>query len=126
MITDRQAGLSVGGGMRIENSDIKICSFNRPPQKPLAAMSRCAPSWALEVAPMRTSPVIGCRSGSMQTSLQTSVRRLAVRSLISLCLMDGKPPFGQDRACSTKNLAPHPHVDGVCKGCQLYWRASAS
>ena len=26
-ITGRQAGLSVGGGMRIENSDVKICSF---------------------------------------------------------------------------------------------------
>ena len=36
----------------------------------------------------------------MQTSLQTSVRRLAVRSLIPMCLMDGKPPFGHDRACS--------------------------
>ena len=87
-------------------------------------MSRRAPFWALEVAPVRTSLVIGCRSGSMQTSLQTSVRRLAVRSLILLCLMDRKPPFGQDRACSKENLAPHPHVDGVCRYSQLYWRAS--
>ena len=40
------------------------------------------------------------------------------------CLMDRKPPFGQDRACSKENLAPHPHVDGVCRYSQLYWRAS--
>ena len=89
---------------------------NRPPQKPLAAMSSRAPSCAFEVAPVRTFPVIGCRSGSMQTSLQTSVRTLAVRSLISLCLIDGKLPVGQDRACSTENLTPHPQVDGTCKG----------
>ena len=70
--------------MKVENSDIKVCFLNRPPQKPLAAMSKRAPSFALQVALVRNSPVIGCRSGSMQTSLQTSVRRLAVRSLISL------------------------------------------
>ena len=75
---------------------------------------------------MRDSPVIGCNSGSIRTSLQTSVRRLAVRSLISLCLIEGEPPLGQERACSTENLAPQPHVDGVCRGCQLYLRAGAS
>ena len=55
---------------------------------------------------MRDSPVIGCNSGSVQTSLQTSVSRLAVRSLISLCLIEGKPPLGLERTCSTENLAP--------------------
>ena len=49
---------------------------------------------------MRASPVSGCNSGSTQTLLQTSVNRLAVRSLISLCLIDGKPPLGQERAYS--------------------------
>lgn len=39
---------------------------------------------------------------SMQTSPQTSVRRLAVRSRI-FCLIEGKPPLGQERACSTGN-----------------------
>ena len=75
---------------------------------------------------MRTSPVRGCRSGSMRTSEQTSVRRFAVRSLISLCLMDGNPPLGYDKACSIENLVPHPHVMGDCNGCQLYLRARAS
>ena len=61
---------------------------------------------------MSDSPVIGCNSGSVQTSLHTSVRRLAVKSLISLCLIVGNPPLGQESACSTENLAPQPHVDG--------------
>ena len=30
------------------------------------------------------------------------------------------------RACSTENLAPHPHVDRVGRGCHLHRRASAS
>ena len=68
---------------------------------------------------MKTSPVRGCRSGSMRTSEQTSVRRFAVGSLISLCLMDGNPPLGHDKAC-------HPHVEGDCNGCQLYLRGRAS
>ena len=37
-------------------------------------------------------------------------QKITVRSLIS-CLKDEKPPFGQDRAYSSENLAPHPHVD---------------
>ncbi len=84
-----------------------------PSQKPFAAISKRAPSWVLEEAPLRCSPVIGCRSGSTHTSLHTFVRRFAVKSLISLCLIDGKPPFGQERACSIENLAPQPHVEGV-------------
>lgn len=36
------------------------------------------------MTPVRASPVMGCSSGSLQTSLQTSVRRLAVRFQISL------------------------------------------
>ncbi len=66
----------------------------RAPQNPLVEMSSLAPSCVLEVACERTSPVRGSRSG---TSGQTSVKRLAVISLISLCLIDGKPPFGQDK-----------------------------
>ena len=57
--------------------------------------------------------MIGCKCGSMQTSLHTSDKRLAVRSLISLCLIDGKPPLGQDKTCSTENWAPHSHSMGI-------------
>ena len=34
----------------------------------------------------------------MTTLLQTSESKLAVRSRTSLCLREGNPPFGQDRA----------------------------
>ena len=73
--------------------------LNLPPQKPLAAMSRRAPSWTLDEAPVSDSPVIGCNYGSVQTSLHTSVRRLVVRSLISLCLIVGNPLLGQELEC---------------------------
>ena len=56
----------------------------------------------IRLAPVRNFCVIDCNSGSMQTSPQTSVRRLAVRSRI-FCLIEGKPPLGQERACSTGN-----------------------
>ncbi len=58
------------------------------------------------------SLVMGCKSGSTLTSWQTSVRTEAVKSLISLCLIIGKAPLGQERACSTENLEPHTHVVG--------------
>ena len=112
--------------MRVENTNIKLCYFKPSSPEPIGCNVKTCTIWVLEVAPVRASLVIGCRSDSMQTSPHTSVSRLAVRSLISLCLMDGKPPFGQDRACSTENLAPHPHVDGMCKGCQLYRRGTVS
>ena len=97
----------------------KYVFSNRLTQKPMAAMSRRVPSCLLDEAPVRISPVTGCSSDSVQTSLQTSVRRLAVKSRISLCLMEGKPPLGHDTACSMENLMPQLHVDGVRTGCQL-------
>ena len=40
--------------------------------------------------------------------------------------MMGKPPFGQERACSTEKLEPHAQVDGTREGCQPYRRTIAS
>ena len=62
----------------------------------------------------------------MHTSLHTSVRRVAVRSRISLCLIDGNPPLGQDKACSTENETPQSHFDGSLSGVQPYHSARAS
>ena len=62
----------------------------------------------------------------MHTSWQTSVMRLAVMSLTSLWCSVGKPPFGQDRECSTVKLEPQGHMEGVCSGCQPYLSAMAS
>ena len=96
--------------MRNEKPDIKD---GQPPHSPLVVMSRRAPSWLLEVAPWRCSPVTGCKCGSMHTLLQTSVRRLAAISLISLCHKVGKPPLEQERAISTKNCEPQSQLTGV-------------
>ena len=68
----------------------------------------------------------GCRVGSVQTSLHTSVRRVAVRSRISLCRMVGKPPLGHDKACSTENFEPQWHLVGKTFGVQPYLKAIAS
>ena len=46
---------------------------------------------------------MGCRCGSIETSWHTSVSREAVMSLTSLCLIDGYPPVGHDRACAMLN-----------------------
>ena len=59
------------------------CS-NLPPQSPLTAISSLAPSVVMAVRPDSSSVVSSCRSGSTRTSLQTSLRRLAVMTLISL------------------------------------------
>ena len=96
------------------NTRTSMNVFSRlPPQKPLTAMSSLAPSEMLEERVDITSPVSSCRSGSTRTSLQTSVRRLAVKSLISLWRIEGNPPLGQERACSTEKEAPQTQCEGV-------------
>ena len=42
------------------------------------------------------------------TCEHTSVNNVAVRSLISLCRIEGNPPLGQDKACSTETIF-HKH-----------------
>ncbi len=36
-----------------------------------------------------------------------------------LCLKEGKPHLGQERACSTENLDPQPHENGWAASCTL-------
>ena len=62
----------------------------------------------------------------MHTSWHTSVRRVAVRFFISLCLIEGKPPLAQDRACSTEKVEPQAHLTGNLSGVQPYRNARAS
>ena len=64
--------------------------------------------------------------GSMATLGHTSVSSLAVRSLISLCLIEGRAPVGQLKACSTKKLQPHTQCEGIRVGFQPYRRHNAS
>ena len=49
-----------------------------------------------------------------------------MRSLISLCLIDGNPPFGQDKACSTENWVPQSQLMGVRDGSHPYRKHRAS
>ena len=49
-----------------------------------------------------------------------------MRSLISVCLIDGNPPFGQDKACSTENWVPQSQLKGVHDDSHLYRKHRAS
>ena len=60
----------------------------------------------------------GCSSGSMRTSLHTSLSIWAVRSRISLCLIVVKPPLAQESVCSTVKLLPQSHFRGCLDGVQ--------
>ena len=103
----------------------KVRSY-RLPQRPLAAMSRWAPSWVFADTPDSCSLVMGCRCGSTLTSLHTSDIRLAVRSRILLCLIDGNPPLGQESACSTENGVPQSQLVGMRESCHPYLKHKAS
>ena len=52
----------------------------------------------------------------MATLGHTSVSNLAVRSLMSLCLIDGRAPLGQLKACSTEKLHPQTQCVGNLDG----------
>ena len=111
--------------MGVEDWYIKNVFSNLPPHTQFAEMSSLASSCELAVAPDSWSGVVGCRFSSMHTSLHTSVRRLAVRSRISLCLMEGKPPLAYESARSTVKLLPQSHFDGRFEGDHPYRRAMA-
>ena len=88
----------------------KNAHSNQPPQKPLALMSNLASSPQMLVLMDNTSPVRGCRGGSIVTSLHTSFSRSAVISRSSSWRMDGYPPVGQDSACAIVNNCPQTHL----------------
>ena len=73
---------------------------------PVRDMTRGVKEPCSTSAPVSTSPVIGCKCGSMQTSLHTSDRQPPTVSGTSLCRMEGNPPFGQERACSYREASP--------------------
>ncbi len=105
-----RVGVSVGCGVWVKYPNIKKGNLSKEP--PHTAMSRRAPGCVLALAPARFSPVTGNSSGSVQTLLLTSLRRSAVKSRISLCRMDGKPPFAHERACSTVKEEQQAHFEG--------------
>ena len=49
----------------------------------------------------------------MATCEHTSVNNVALRSLIILCQIEGYPPLGQGKACSTEKGVPQAQCIGV-------------
>ena len=99
-------------GRWIKYPYINKCHFKSSPQNPYIATSSRAPSWVLADRWDRDSPESGCRWGSVVIPWQTSVSKVAVISLTSLCLTAGKPPVLQVNACSTLNGFPQLQWDG--------------
>lgn len=89
-------------------------------------MSTLAPSLVLTEDLEKFSPFSFCKVGSTVTLEQGSVRRVAVRSLISLWRRVGNPPFEQERACSVMKLLPQAQFVGRSTGVHPYLRAIAS
>ena len=85
-------------------------------QNPLAQTSALALS--VVSTPFISSPVKGRSVGSMQTSLQTSANKFAVRFLTSLWRREMKPPFLHVNAWSIEKVTPQSHVDGSRDSCQ--------
>ena len=104
--------------MGIEYPDVKVVAFI-----PAAPESICC-----DIDTDRAVPHCGCLQ--MHRSVVHSRLQLvgdgAQCSRISLCLIEGKPPFGQERACSTENCVPRSQLTGVRYGCHPYLRHNAS
>ena len=84
-------------------------------QNPFITMSSQAPSYTLTVDREKSFCETGCNSGSVDTCEHTSVNNInvAIRSLISLCRIEGNPPLGQDKACSTKKCSTSTVCESV-------------
>ena len=95
-------------------------------QKLQAQTSSLALSTMMALLWWKDSPLSGCRTGSIETHRQTSLRSSANRSLIWLCLMVGKPPLGQLKAWFTDKGTLQAQWDGMQLSGQPYLRHNAS
>ena len=76
---------------------------------------------------MKASPVSSCGLGANKTSWYTSVSRPAVSYVLCFIVADsGKPPLGQERACSTVKWVAQAQTRGIRDGIHPYLSASAS
>ena len=117
-----QGGCCDSSVRRVEYPNIKNAHCLSLPKKLWATMSILALSSLFAVLCLNSSPVTGCRHGSVPTAWHTSLRRLAVMSLISLCQIEGKPPLGQLSVWSTVNCVPQMQWERGCCGLQPYLR----
>lgn len=80
----REGRKPVGGSRRVENLDFKVRSLKPTIPKPIRSYVQLSAVLLMAEAPERLSPIIVSRFGSIHTSLQTSVIRLAIKSLTLL------------------------------------------
>ena len=80
------------GALGLNTLMSKNASCRLFPQKPCALTSARASSSEFAVLYCSDSPVSDCSAGSTATLGETSVRKPAVMSLMSLCLREGNPP----------------------------------
>ena len=114
------------GTLGLNTLTSKNASCRLFPQKRCALMSARASPSEFAALYCSDSPVSCCSVGSTATLGETSVRKSAVMSLMSLCLREGNPPQGQLKACSTVNFFLHVQQDGRCGSCHPYLSLMAS
>ena len=82
--------------LKIRTSKKALCLSHS--QKPSALMSNRAAVEELAKIGIKVSPVSGCKAGSTETCLHTSLISLADRLRMPSCRIEGKPPKGQLKA----------------------------
>ena len=98
--------------MWVEYSYIKIhTSIQSNPQKPFAAMSSLAPSSVIAETPVKVSPVMDCKVGSMQTLSQISDSQLPYR-VMDLIVPDGREAPFRTRECMFRGEVSHTSTVG--------------
>lgn len=96
-------------GLNTQPSKNACCLFL--PKKLSITMSSLAPYSLIVVLYLNSSLVTGCRHGSVTKLWHTSLKRLAVMSLIS-CWIVGNPPLEQLSAWSTTYVLFPTHAVG--------------
>ena len=112
-----KALLAVRGGMGVRDSYVKVCSFKATSPKPIRSNVQ---SGSILRDDSSTSESFTCdwlKSWFyMQISLHTSDNQPPIVSHTSLCRMDGNPPLGQERECSTEKSVPQAQLVGHFEG----------
>ena len=100
-----QGGVAVHWHMSIKHTTSKYVLRLLLSLKFCAFMSSLVPSSTLVDLNGKHSPDRGWRAGSIPTLGQALDSNCAVMSLTQLCLIEGKAPFGQPKACATENTS---------------------
>ena len=97
LVSEGKRLLSVCGGMWVEHPYVEICPYKPASPEAISSAIQSGSIFGVSGAPARSSPVIGCKWDSIETSWHTSDNQPPMLSRISLCGIEGKPPFGQEK-----------------------------